>query len=55
MNSLISVLLVLAVLGIAWHFLSPYIAEPFRSIMVVVAVLGFVVWLLGVFGIWHFR
>lgn len=47
----VQVLVVLIVLGIAWYFLSPYIAEPFRTMVIVIAVLLFCIWLLRAFGV----
>jgi len=47
----IQVVVVLIVLGIVWYFLGGYIAEPFRTMVIVVAVLIFCLWLLRAFGI----
>ena len=49
--SLIQLLVFLVVVGIAWHFLSPHVAQPFNQIIVVVAVVAFCLWLLSAFGI----
>ena len=46
-----SILIVLVVLGIAWYFLGPYVGEPFRTIIIVVVILIFCIWLLGLAGI----
>ena len=46
-----SLLIVLVVLGIARYFLEPYVKDPFRTILVVVVVLLFCVWLLSFAGI----
>ena len=48
---MVQILVMLVVLGIAWYFLQAYIAEPFRKIILVIAVLFFSLWLLSVFGI----
>ncbi len=42
----IQIIVILVVLGIVWYFLSPYIGEPFRTMVIVVAVLAFCLWLL---------
>ncbi len=47
----VQVVVVLIVLGIVWYFLSPYIADPFKSFIVVIVVLMFCLWLLRAFGI----
>jgi hypothetical protein len=52
MNAIISIIVILVVLGIAFYFLSPYIAEPFRTIIIVLVILAVCIWLLMAFGIW---
>jgi len=47
----IQLVVVLVVLGIMWYFLSGYIAEPFKTIIMVVIILGFCLWLLRAFAI----
>lgn len=49
----IQVIVLLIVLGIAWKFISPYVDEPFRSIVIVLSILAFCLWLLDAFGIFH--
>lgn len=46
-----TVLLGLIIVGIAWYFLKPYVAEPFGTMVVVLLVLFFVLWLLSTFGL----
>ncbi len=48
---MISILIVLVVLGIVWMLIGPYVAEPFRTVIVVVVLLCFCVWLLGLVGV----
>ena len=48
---MIQVLIALVIVGIAAYFLLPYVAEPFRKMIIVVVVLFFCLWLLGIFGI----
>lgn len=47
----IQIVVVLIVLGIVWYFLSPYVAQPFQTMIVVIVVLLFCLWLLRSFGI----
>ena len=50
----VQIVVLLVVIGVAWYFLEPYVKSPFREMIIVVAVLGFCIWLLNVFGIVHF-
>jgi len=47
----VAFLIFLVVVGIAWHFLKPYVAPPFDKIIMVVVILFFCLWLLALFGI----
>lgn len=47
----VQVIVLLVVLGIAWYFLAPYVAEPFKTIVIVLTVLVFCLWLLSAVGI----
>lgn len=49
---LVQLLVFVAVCGIVWALLGPYIAEPFRKILIVIFVLIFALWLLAAFGIY---
>lgn len=49
----VQVVVLLVVLGIAWYFLEPYVKSPFREMAIVLAVLGFCLWLLNAFNIIH--
>jgi len=48
---LIQLIVALVVIGIVWYFLSGYIAEPFKTILVVVIILAFCIWLLAFAGL----
>lgn len=57
LDSLITVILVLAVLGFACWLLfnKVQIASPFREIIMFVIVLAVILWLLSFLGIWHHK
>lgn len=46
----IQLLVFVVICGVCWYFLGPYVASPFREILIVVVVLVFCLWLLGLFG-----
>ena len=48
---MIQLLVLVLVMGIVWYFLSPYVAEPFKTILVVLAILIFCLYLLGWAGL----
>jgi len=50
-TGLIQLIVVLIVLGIIWYFLAQYIAEPFKTILMVVIILAFCIWLLEIAGL----
>lgn len=49
----VQAVVILVVLGIMWYFLEPYIKTPFKEMAIVIAILGFCLWLLDAFGIIH--
>jgi len=48
---MITILLALVIVGIAWYFLQPYIGEPFRTMIIVIVILLFCIWLLSLIGV----
>jgi len=48
---MITILIVLVVIGIAWFFLGPYVADPFKTIIIVLVILFFCLWLLSLVGV----
>lgn len=48
---MLSILPLLIILGIAWYFLRGYIAEPFQTMIIVIIVIVFVLWLLRAAGV----
>ncbi len=50
---MIESLVIIAVLGVGWYFLRPKVADPFRTIVEVAAVILLCLWLLQGFGILH--
>lgn len=48
---IITLLIVVVVLGIAWYFIRPYVAPPFDKIVYVVAALVVCLWLLSLVGL----
>lgn len=57
MDSLISVVITLTILGLAVWLIETYVpmSAPIRAVLRVVLVLALVVWLLRVFGLWSGR
>lgn len=54
LGTLISIVAVLVILGLAWYLIETYVpmAEPIKVVIRVVIVLGLVLWLLQRFGLW---
>lgn len=52
---MLQLIVVLVVCGLAWYFLQPYVAEPFKSIVVVIVVLLICLWLLSLVGVVPFH
>jgi hypothetical protein len=50
-SSFVWLILVFIVLGIAYHFLEPHIAEPFKKMTIILIILCFIVILLNLIGI----
>ena len=54
MASLVQIIAVLIILGLAWWLLQTYVlprlAEPFPTIIIVVLVIALILWLLGFVG-----
>lgn len=48
---LLQLIVVILVCGIVWQFLLPYVAEPFKTILIVLVVLVFCLWLLSAVGL----
>lgn len=52
---IVQIIAVLVVCGLAWYFLQPYVAEPFKTIAVVIIVLAVCLWLLSLVGLAPFH
>lgn len=51
LRDLVVVVVVLAILGVAFGFAKPYIAEPFQKMIIAIAVIFLVLYLLVFFGL----
>ncbi len=52
LNEVVLVCFLLALLGACWTVLKPHIAEPFNTIISIVAAFGLIAWVLHLFGVW---
>lgn len=55
LSSLITVVVVLAIVGFLLYLLLTYVPmpEPFKTIIMFVVVIALILWLLSALGVWH--
>lgn len=51
LSELVLILVVLCLIGALFTVLQPYIAEPFRKIIIIIAVFALVLYALRIFGV----